>query len=178
MTLLKSITIPEKYKNMVSKSFVEFQSGLNLLIGPNGSGKSTLLNIIQEYKNDRTVLDLEPGPYYFFDFEKHNPRLKSYIDNGFDIVSRMKSHGEVNRSVISEMSEAKDCLFIMDEPEQALDVDGIIELLDIVRKSKASQIIMVTHSPLIILSGLFHIVELEDGYYDKHIEAVRRVGKL
>jgi predicted ATPase len=121
-------------------------------------------------------LDLEPGPYYFFDFEKHNPRQKRYIESGFDVVSHMKSHGEVNRLVIDKMSEAKDCLFLLDEPEQALDLDGIIELLNIVRDSGASQIIIVTHSPLIILSGLFHIVELEDGYYDKHIETVRRMG--
>jgi len=161
----------ESIKKRIKKHNLVFKSGPNLLIGPNGSGKSTLFELLTvnpkcTHKSADVVIS--GGNFFAFDFEKHNPRKKSYFDNPSDIVMRFKSHGESNKAILDMLKtdSCKDYIVLLDEPEQALDVKGIANFRKIVQKTKASQMIIITHHPFLIMDPIFNIVELVDGYYD------------
>jgi predicted ATPase len=175
MTQVNSIEIFGDMVNRIKKTKLTFQPGPNVIIGPNGSGKSTLFSLLTSKSNnikDVCKIDSIAGDYYIFDFEKDNPRKRDYIKNGFDVVSRMKSHGEVNKLIIKKMNteDVSDVLFLLDEPEQALDMNGLRELLEIIKTSNAKQILINTHHPFLILDKIFNVVELEDGYFDKIVD--------
>lgn len=94
------------------------------------------------------------------------------IETMSDVASIFSSHGESNKQIIKMMleKEAENCIFFLDEPEQALDIDGLKMLLETIKKSKASQTIVITHHPFIILDSIFNVVEMSEGYYDKIIK--------
>jgi predicted ATPase len=172
MTQVNSIEIFGYMANRIKKNKLIFKPGPNVIIGPNGSGKSTLFSLLTSKSDnikDVCNIDCIAGDYYCFDFEKDNPRKREYIKNGFDVGSRMMSHGEVNKLIIKKMntSDVNNVLFLLDEPEQALDMDGLRELLEIIKTSNAKQILINTHHPFLILDKIFNVVELEDGYFDK-----------
>jgi predicted ATPase len=161
---------------------LDFKLGPNLIIGPNGSGKSSLFNLLTKpSKEDKETVKVKSvaGTYYALDFEKDNPRKASYIDNGFQIASMFVSHGESNQAIVKMIakSDAKDCMIFMDEPEQALDMEGIQILLESVRNSPASQIIIATHHPALIMNDVFHVVELEEGYRKKVVDYIKSLAE-
>jgi len=175
---IKSVEITSTaMKKRIKKRKLQFKPGPNVIIGPNGSGKSSLLEVIMDFEKKRTsdcIITFIPGTYYAFDFEKQNPRKSQHFTTGLDIYSRFLSHGESNKAIIGMLKggEAKDAMFFLDEPEQALDIDGIEQLLSIVETSESSQILIVTHHPHIITHPMFNVVELEKGYYQKVINSV------
>jgi predicted ATPase len=156
----------------VRKHQLDFQLGPNLIIGPNGSGKSSIFDLLTNpSKEVKETVKVESvaGKFYKFDFEKDNPRKAGYVDKLFQVASMFASHGESNQAIIKMVAkdDAKDCIIFMDEPEQALDMEGIELLIECVKRSPASQIIIATHHPALIMSDMFHVVELEDGYQDE-----------
>jgi len=172
------IIIDEGMCERINKKKIVFKPGPNVLIGPNGSGKSSIIEILTSDKHkDLAKIDLVAGDYLFFDFEKHNPRKSNYYQGPLDVLLRFKSHGESNKAILemltSEKAEGK--MVFLDEPEQALDIDGLSELLQQIKKSKTAQIIIVTHCPNLILNPMFNVVELEDGYYDKIRNSVTKL---
>lgn len=160
-----------------------FKPGINLLVGPNGSGKSSIIAAIRNHATARTDHDKEKamkdapmetsGPIGLLamDFEKDNPRTKSYFMDGamgFQVGSMYRSHGETTRAIVDgfDSDEMKDKLVILDEPDQALDFDGAVLLLEKLKASPAAQMVVSVHHPLIVLSG-FYAIELEEGYRDR-----------
>jgi predicted ATPase len=157
----------------------EFKPGVNLLVGPNGSGKSSIIAAIKAHVSirDRKNKLAEKAPIetsapikiLMMDFEKDNPRTKSYLmgggTTGFQVGSMYCSHGETTRAIVKgfESDEMKDVLVIVDEPDQALDFDGVKLLIEKLRASPAAQMIVSVHHPLVVLSE-FHVIELEQGY--------------
>jgi predicted ATPase len=174
-----SIKISGKMKERINKEEVFFKPGLNVIIGENGSGKSSLFHLLttpsKEIKETCKVNSIS-GSYYIFDFEKDNPRKESYITKAHQVSSRFISHGQSNKSVIKcmEQDSAKDSMFFLDEPEQALDINGLKLLISIVKKSKASQILIITHHPFIILNPIFNVIELTDGYYNDIVKFTKQ----
>jgi len=180
MAHVEKVVVGGNLVKRVQKTELDFQPGVNLLIGPNGCGKSTILNILnQRTSNSECHVTIDGRlETYAFDFEKDNPRTISRLSQisnakfNLQVKSRFQSHGENVRMLLRMMKgkDAEGCLFILDEPEMALDVRGLLELRKILTETTAAQVILVTHSPLLILSG-YHTVEMVDGY----CEEVRKV---
>lgn len=160
-----------------------FKPGVNILAGPNGSGKSTILEAIQDYvhhqkdtsrrKRLAVRVDVDPGPYLRFDFEHDNPRIQSAFSESsagmlVQLKSHFVSHGEMTNRLIGYLAtdpKPGSCV-CLDEPEQALDMEGIRTLVRTLKRSKANQVIVATHAPALILEPAFNIIELRKGYRD------------
>lgn len=120
-----------------------------------------------------------------FDFEHQNPRTQSYIGDlpMFQFGSKFSSHGEVNRILNAGLLEddgVKNSIVLLDEPDQALDFDGALELVQSIEACPAAQIIIAVHHPLVVLYENFHAIDLEKGYRDrvrKKIQTVLRAGE-
>ena len=175
-----SVKISGEMKNRINKEKISFKPGPNVIIGENGSGKSSLFQVLlqpsKEVKETCKVNSIS-GTYYAFDFEKDNPRKKGFISEMSHITSRFVSHGQSNQAIIKCMGQddAKDCMFFLDEPEQALDINGLELLISTVKKSKASQILIITHHPFIILDPIFNVIELTDGYYNDIVDFTKQI---
>ena len=175
---IKSVTIAGGIPSQrISRRHIAFKEGVNLLIGPNGCGKSTVLRgIVFPAPHDKTnfIVSAEPGKFFAFDFERDNPRLQGYIESASQISTLFSSHGETNHAILSmlRMRDMKNCIVLLDEPEQALDVDAINDLIDALQKSPASQIILATHCAALIINPTFNIIEMEDDYKKKVIDQV------
>jgi predicted ATPase len=175
-----SVKISGEMKDRINKEEIFFKPGPNVIIGENGSGKSSLFQVLlqpsKEIKETCKV-DSIAGTYYAFDFEKDNPRKKGFISEMSHITSRFVSHGQSNQAIIKCMTQddAKNCMFFLDEPEQALDINGLKLLISTVEKSKASQILIITHHPFIILNPIFNVIELTDEYYDSIIKFTKQI---
>lgn len=195
MNYIKELTLGNKLANRIkhcSPVFL-FNSGVSVLAGSNGSGKSTILEAISnagnKFKrtsekdkdvqiklNDNTMVSFKS-----FDFEKGNPRTLSYIKSGverFQLSARWSSHGETNRALIKGLlddKEVKDCILLLDEPEQALDFDGMKLLIDCLENCKATQTIVASHAIQLLLHTNFNKIELESGYIDKVREFTKKL---
>ena len=175
---IKSVTIAGGMPSQrIPRRYIAFKEGVNLLIGPNGSGKSAVLkNIVFPAPHDKKnfIIDAEPGKFFAFDFEHDNPRIQGYIESASQVSSLFASHGETNRAVLDVLRQkaVRNCIVMLDEPEQALDVDAISNLVNILKESPASQIILATHCPTLIIDPDFNIIELEDDYKKKVIDHV------
>jgi predicted ATPase len=169
-----SIDVSGEMSKRIKRDKIHFEPGINIIIGPNGSGKSSifelLLNPSEENKKNCKV-DSIVGTFFKFDFEKDNPRKKSHFKSFANVISRFASHGQSNIKVIEliDSDKVENKMVFMDEPEQALDIYNMTKLVDILHRTKAAQINIITHHPFLILND-FHIIEIEDGYYDSVIQ--------
>lgn len=179
--------IRKRLKNAPETLF--FTSGVNLLIGPNGSGKSQLMQYLRKFsklpEEERAEIDVDLGELNalylnYFDFEKDNFRTKSQDQAMLDgtygmahLFGKMNamhlSHGESNRFYWggmqpSEKRPAADTICMFDEPEQALDVDGLAEFEAKMLSHPWRQVLLATHSPFLIFSGKYNVVSLVPGY--------------
>ncbi len=110
-----------------------------------------------------------------FDFEMNNPRVQRGVGmmSMEDMSSwargqrmRAMSHGEVQKLLFENLLSAeatKGSIVLLDEPEQALDMDGVTRLLTILRRTRR-QYIISTHSPFLILEKKFNIIEMKYRY--------------
>jgi predicted ATPase len=167
---------------------VKFLPGVNVLVGPNGSGKSTVLAAVRrkiEHTRDKLEeieIKSAPGPCRVLDFEKDNPRTKSYFEGGggigFQVSSMFSSHGEVTKAILKELDSPTftGACVLLDEPEAALDMEGIQLLVRMVLACPAHQLIVATHCPVLILHPQVHVVELRRGYRKRVREFYREVG--
>jgi len=161
-------------KKRIKVSELNFSSGVNLLIGPNGSGKSTIIEILTDHEICKVQCEYklkvnEKLKLFKFDFEKDNPRTSAYLDGGmFQIVSMFHSHGETGSQVLKvfESNKAEKGILFLDEPEQALDLNNMLNFIKMLKTTKCAQIIIATHSPFLIMQD-FNILELEKGYKEK-----------
>ncbi len=182
MGILKSIEIHGPLEKRLTKNMLNFYPGVNLLIGSNGCGKSTIIQAMRKgrviFPDSEINFSIEGNPDLFaFDFEKDNPRIgdektdhlpieKQSRRFKFKLASKMSSHGQFVKAVLRKISgpEIANCSLLMDEPEQALDIEGLMNLITALKNSPADQIIIATHSPFLILQPDFHIIEMVDGY--------------
>lgn len=169
----------------MKKDIFTFTPGVNVLVGNNGCGKSSLIEFMTKNPKGIEVI-ADPCQYRFFDFEKNNPRvLDPYQGNEnlfvFNTASRMGingSHGQLTKKIIKVIKkEPTEYIYIMDEPEQGLDFNGINELVDILINyiNKGGQAIIATHSPKIILNRNFNIIELTPNYVQDLKQEIRNL---
>ena len=147
---------------------------ITVLAGPNGSGKSTYVDTLREYVFARKPWTEETAPVdvegsclavYFVSAELDNPRLNAKRDaNGGQVHPQMLSVMDVAKGMICrDMSHGQSNYFLMDglfederfdvvvfdEPENALDLDGLGWLYKQIQKT-SKQVIVVTHNPLLL----------------------------
>ena len=175
----------------------KLEKHVNILCGPNGSGKSTLLaclfpgnadiwskaiSIPNRDKQVRISLGAGGRAVRKFDFEFDNPRNKSF---GHEVImgdiglagvihsaSKM-SHGQAMKKLIDGLLDAagiKGACILLDEPEQALDFDGLLYLRDRL-KALRNQFVIATHAPVLILEPTFNVVEMVEGYKRRVLDA-------
>lgn len=152
---------------------LKFHPGVNVLVGPNGGGKSSVLRAIAAAveKPDRfahLVLDGDRRNVRSFDFEFDNPRLKPARGEcaKFRLWAKFAAHGEVNRAIIRDLESGG--VLLLDEPDQSLDINGVVELVKELTAGYFEQAIISAHHPLILLQcSEFHFIELRSGYLDK-----------
>ena len=191
--MIKRITFSGAYAKRVGAELsktIEFKLGVNLLVGPNGSGKSTVFEAIQVKARDIKTgiankdikIDIsEPISTNYFDFEKHNLRTKGFFEKGSTMLqaaSKFKSHGEVNRFLAEKMlgdENVKGSCLLLDEPDQALDMDGVVHLLTWLKSCDAKQAIVAVHHPLLVLQQDMHVIEMRDGFVRDMREHLSRV---
>lgn len=130
-----------------------------------------------------------------FDFEKDNPRvgesgslmdLASFRHMAMKWRYAVKSHGEFTRDVLQELEEKrakyKGRLFVvMDEPEQALDLEGLRMLHKVLtgrgKRYRVAQAIVATHHPFLMADPSFNIIETEPGYHKHMMQAMKKAAQ-
>jgi predicted ATPase len=188
--MLKSLKISGEWASRVGakdERIFTFEAGINLLVGPNGSGKSSILQLLM--KHGRDCFDREEvekcselvcegsRAMRYFDFEKNNPRTLSMVGAmaGFQLSTHWWSHGETNQRLGEGLlltDDVKDAVVLMDEPDQALDFDGCVKLLEHIESCPAAQILVCVHHPVLVLSN-HRAIELVSGYRDRMREALK-----
>jgi predicted ATPase len=165
---ISKIFINEDYRCLKNGLVIEARQ-LTLFVGDQGSGKSTILQGLSELgKSKKSFLSLELTPEgekgvnsFYFDTEKHNPRIKDpnlfSTDEGIGfssaIMSRFKSHGEVLKEfTVEPIRKAKNCIVNIDEPESGLSIRNQYKLVKSIKESitNDTQFFIATHClPLI-----------------------------
>jgi predicted ATPase len=188
--MLEFIRFKADYRCFEKGYKLTFKPGLNLLVGDQGSGKSSLLGLVRDLaagdpykKKDAEKLVkvvAERCIIRCFDFEKDNPRTKSYFgDNAmFQVLSMWKSHGETARAILSTLTKVKDLslsAFILDEPDTALSPRSCYELLKAfqVATKAGAQIVVAAHNPILI-EGAPEVYSLEHREWMSGAEFLRR----
>lgn len=172
-THIKSIEIVNKSfpSNTFEVGFKIDLSQVNILVGDQGAGKSGLLKMLHIQHSDLkltlsdSVINSVVKTYYF-DSEKHNPRILGDINSVYTpsghskgigveglLLSKFKSHGEVMVDIVLEpLTNVKDSVVLLDEPESGLSVINqyrLIETINIAMEN-GNQIFIATHCiPLI-----------------------------
>ena len=161
---------------------VHFSPGVNLLVGPNGSGKSTIIRVIrdadwEERTGSEVHRDGDRGvEWVAFDGEQDNPRFKRG-SGPLQFVDHVGSHGQVQRRVFQFLDERlkPGMLVLMDEPEAALDIDGVNFLRSIIAKRRDLQWIIATHHPMLWKIPSARLVELHPGHVQRVMTLWRQV---
>ena len=187
--MIKFVLFKENANNIASGSMFDFKPGVNLLVGDQGCGKSTLLSQIEYFReanskkkkfasSGKCKIDLlfegEAKKFGYFDFEKHNPRTQPGLDMGygydtnFQVSSMFSSHGETVRALLYPKGTGP-FILILDEPDMALSLRSIHQLVDWLKKVEkdgTGQVIMSAHNPYLI-SCFDNVLSLEHGKWMK-----------
>jgi predicted ATPase len=148
---------------------------VTVLTGANGSGKSTLvealatahgLNVegggtgaMHETRRTESLLAEHlrlvrdagaPRSGFFLRAETMHSLFTYYEEIGVGGMMHERSHGESFLALVQERSGIRG-LWLLDEPESALSLDGCLALLDLLQDLVAdgSQIVLSTHSPVL-----------------------------
>lgn len=178
---------------------LEFKNDITIIIGENGSGKSTILkyiannigfnldggNVNNTYDNYTKIPPVEgfrciwnrttKNGFYFksdtFDNYYKYLEMDPFIARGYHKHYSKLSHGE---SFLELFKKFQNGIFLLDEPESALSPQNQLALLKLIHdliETKQSQIIILTHSPILITypeADLYEIKQNEIKKVDYH----------
>jgi len=142
---------------------------VTFLCGPNGSGKSTFVDGITELihgqpsflerewtrENAPALVEGTGKAVLTFSFEKDNPRTARGHNVSAGVAATMffagqQSHGQSNYAHLGWAFAHEDFdVMVLDEPEAALDLDGLLWLRGMLL-STSKQVILATHSVLLL----------------------------
>ena len=150
---------------------VEFSPGINVLAGPNGSGKSTVLRVLRDRAwATREECEIwregeENLEFVAFDSEQDNARFKPGR-GPLQFISTAGSHGQVQLRTYGFLRDriSRGSLVMLDEPEAALDMAGIVNLVETIKARSDVQWILATHHPALWQIPGARIIELRPGH--------------
>ena len=145
--------------------------------GPNGSGKSSLIRLAagllrQEQgdversglalADDYLALDSElplRRALRFWDVDVDQAMLAAGIDHLADVPVRLLSSGQKKRAALARVFASGAPLWLLDEPLNALDADGVRRLSGMIEKHRPNggAIVAASHQPL---AGDWRVLEL------------------
>lgn len=153
--MLKKITFLKEYRCFKKGDVFDFEP-LTILVGDQGCGKSTILSLIGKADDRQTkeIIKITAGKIEtrYFDYEKHNPRMSSYVESVLDVATRFASHGEFVRALNDSMVEQEGVCWMMDEPDGNLSIRSCLTLANQFKAAvaKKSQVIASIHSPVVM----------------------------
>jgi predicted ATPase len=162
---------------------------ITLLVGDQGSGKSSLLEMMHQVGQGKKSLNIvlsdkvktEGIQNFYFDAEKHNPRLKDpqlYSqpdgkDKGIGYVSalksRFKSHGEVMQEfTVKAIRQASNAIVLLDEPESGLSLRNQFKLITEIQAAskRGVQFFIATHC-LPLIQSMDEVYSMENRQWMK-----------
>jgi len=160
------LNVKKKYKNiMLTYPKITIKSKLTLIVGENGTGKSTLLKAIMNFIHFEGEILIEGKVSYMPEFPSFPTDIT--VDEFLKTFQNQESYQHLlsifhlehkQQEMISTLSKgmkgklnAIQCLmedaqwYILDEPLNGLDYDGLLELVQYIRKSD-KQFIISTHN--------------------------------
>ena len=164
--MLTLITLKKDTERVIRDASIPL-TRVTFLCGPNGSGKSTVIDAIDEFINrvprdggwtaEKAPIQIEGSAQavLIYSMEKDNPRTLAGYDAPAAMVVRKiwaveRSHGQSNYSTLEDVFQMPDFdVMVLDEPESALDLDGLL-WLRIMLMSTDKQVILATHSPVLL----------------------------
>jgi predicted ATPase len=179
--LLEEISFKKAHRCFKKGRLLKFHPGVNLLVGDQGSGKSTVLQLLHDLAtksgHERTTKIISVTSHgcrvIDFDFERDNPRAKSYFDEGFaafqfQMKAQFSSHGETINALLRDLERtlshppkdstkgrgALKVLLLLDEPDMALSPRSAFALVRSFARlaEQGHQIIAAVHNPILISS--------------------------
>jgi len=136
------------------------------LVGPNGSGKSTLLKIIAGIlKHENGIVTLSKGTKL-----EYFPQIHTGEEN--------LSGGEMAKKVLAPIISSDANLFLLDEPTNNLDEDGLAMVEGFVKRSTKTFLI-ISHDRMFLDRVAEKIIEIDpvtkssvvyDGNYSSYVE--------
>jgi predicted ATPase len=104
--------------------------------------------------------------------EKDNVRTKSEVHTAVDVFSRWISHGQMVRAMVERLPDSS--IVIVDEPDMALDSEGIFTLRSVLMELGASgrQAIVSVHNPILWI-GTRIVLGEDSSYPEKVVSAYR-----
>jgi predicted ATPase len=175
--MLKKITFLKEFRCFKKGDVFDFEP-LTLLVGDQGCGKSTILSLIGKADDRLTkeVLKITADRIEtrYFDYEKHNPRMSSYVSTVLDVATRFASHGQFVKALNESMSEQKGVCWMMDEPDGNLSVRSCLALARQFKQAieKGSQVIASIHSP-VVMEQFDRVYSLEHRRWMKPAEFIQ-----
>jgi heme exporter protein A len=145
--------------------------------GPNGSGKSSLIRLAAgllraaagevrraeaALADDAAALDRElplGRALGFWQGTAATAMEALGIDHLADVPVRLLSSGQLKRATLARVAASAAPLWLLDEPLNALDVEGAKRLCELVERHRASggAVVAASHQPL---SGAWRVLEL------------------
>lgn len=157
--MIERVTITDPgWRRRVGRAQVTFGPFVNVLAGPNGSGKSSLMEAIMAAASGGRrppcrIRGLGRFRIVHSDLVKNGPH-KGYFDEsmdaGFQLAAMRRSHGEWAGAVMRSLAKAPEGphVFLIDEPENGLDLRGVIDFV-LLAAASPHQIIVASHHPLV-----------------------------
>lgn len=168
--MIDSVVFKKKVRDMFSKGESVSLRPFTVMVGDNGTGKSTFLTEVASSLGKKGSVRFSESGHalsrvLFYDFEKDNARMQSGdFMTSFGMFSRMTvSHGETMMKTFVHFSGFKDCLMLLDEPDQCLSPRSayrMYAILDRLVRENGCQVIMSCHSvPVMEMAGEVYSME-------------------
>lgn len=118
------------------------------LVGPNGAGKSTLLKVLAgKLEPTRGSIDLSSKPQI------------GYLEQ--EIAEQGMSSGEMAKKYIRTLASSNADLYLLDEPTNNLDIDGLQLLEEFIKGKKNAAFVIVSHDRQLLENIADSIVEID-----------------
>lgn len=153
--------VDKQYQTRIGKTAIQFTTpdtgkNTNILVGANGCGKTSLLTAIMSEHNDgdgricKLIRD-NTIPVMYYSGEQATQKIVKGDEVKEDLLSVSQSHGQSLKAHLEKIRQMDgEFVFIMDEPDTALDYFAVTELCKVISEKPQAQFIIASHHPLLL----------------------------